>query len=49
VSYDIGKVYLNKHDISNYYNVVLFRKFLTMITPSCRYVEKLLINHLLLP
>ena len=33
----------------NYYNVVLFCKFLTMTTTSCRYIDKLLTNYLLLP
>ena len=32
-----------------YYNVVLFSKLLTRITILCRYIEKLLTNHLLLP
>ena len=44
-----GKIYLNKHDVSNYYIVVLFCNFLTMMTNSSRYIGKLLTNHLLLP
>jgi hypothetical protein len=37
------------HQFFNYYNVVLFIKFLTMTSTSCRNIEKFLIKHLLLP
>jgi len=33
----------------NYYNVVLFSKFLTMVTNSSRYVKKFLVKHRVLP
>jgi len=33
----------------NYYNVVLFRKFLTMITTSSIYIEKILTKRLVFP
>ena len=38
---DFGKLYLTKLDISNYYNVVLFSKFLTMTTTAGIYIDKL--------
>jgi hypothetical protein len=46
---DTGKVYLTKHDITKHYNVVLFSKFLTMITASSKYIDKFLIKRLVLP
>jgi hypothetical protein len=33
----------------NYYNVVLFKKFLTMITTSSKYIEKFLTKRLVFP
>ncbi len=38
-----------KKPTNNFGNVVLFSNFLTMTTTSCRDIEKLLINHLVLP
>jgi len=40
-----NKVYLIKHDISHYYNVALYCNFLTMMTNSSKFSEKLVVKH----